>query len=129
MQDRVPYEYAVIRLVPKVELEEFLNIGVILYSKQHKYLGIKYNVDITRIQAFSREVDTALVATYLEAWEAICKGEPNGGAIGKLEIGSRFRWLAASRSTIIQSSKTHPGICSDPQQVLVDLYTRYLSRS
>jgi len=126
MHNRVTYEYAVIRLVPKVEREEFLNIGVILYSKNKKFLGIKYNVDHARISAFSNEVDIDLINKYLEAWELICKGSPDGGRIGTLDLALRFRWLVASRSTIIQSSKTHPGLCNDPEKVLEDLFQRYV---
>ncbi len=128
MQDKVTYEYAVIRLVPKVELEEFINIGVILYSKRKQYLGIRYKVDRDRILALSPEVDADLVSDYLTAWEDICKGAPHGGKIGKFEQGSRFRWLVASRSTIIQSSKTHPGLCSEPEKVLNNLFNRYVSQ-
>ena len=126
MQNRVTYEYAVIRLVPKVEREEFMNIGVILFSKRKKYLGIKYKIDRSRINAFSDDVDTNMIHKYLEAWELICEGDPKGGFIGTLELSLRFRWLVAARSTIIQSSKTHPGICHDPQKVLEDIFNRYV---
>ena len=126
MQDRVTYEYAVIRLVPKVEREEFLNIGVILFSKRKKFLGIKYNIDEQRINAFSNEVDTELIKKYLAAWELICQGGPDGGSIGACDLAFRFRWLVANRSTIIQSSKTHPGLCHDPDAVLEDIFERYV---
>ena len=126
MQDSVPYEFAVIRLVPKVEREEFINIGVILFSKRKKYLEMRYQVDEKRINAFSREVDAEMIQKYLEAWELICKGTPHGGYIGSLERSLRFRWLVATRSTIIQSSKTHPGLCDDPKKVLEDLFNRYV---
>ena len=126
MRDRVTYEYAVIRLVPKVEREEFMNVGVILFSKRKKYLGIKYVVDEQRVSAFAKEVDVSMIQSYLEAWESICNGSPEGGKIGELEMSLRFRWLVASRSTIIQSSKTHPGLCYDPEQVLAELYERYI---
>ncbi|MBK8505972.1 MAG: DUF3037 domain-containing protein [Saprospiraceae bacterium] len=126
MQDRVTYEFAVIRLVPKVERGEFINIGVILFSKRKNYLGIKYNIDERKISAFSDEVDIDMINKYLEAWELICKGKPYGGCIGKLEPSLRFRWLVASRSTIIQSSKTHPGLCHDPEKVLEDIFIRYV---
>ena len=126
MQNKVTYEFAVIRLVPKVEREEFLNIGVILFSKRKKYLGIKYKIDKKRIAAFSEEVDTDMIAEYLKGWELVCNGQPNGGSIGELELASRFRWLVASRSTIIQSSKTHPGICEEPEEVLENIFNRYV---
>jgi len=124
--DLATYEFAVIRLVPKVEREEFLNIGVILFSKQKKYLGIQYKIDEKRITSFSDKVDVHLVNKYLEAWKSICAGAPKGGSIGKLEQAERFRWLVASRSTIIQSSKTHPGLCHEPPKVLEELFKHYV---
>lgn len=126
MQNKVIYEFAVIRLVPKVEREEFINVGVILFSKRKKYLGIKYHVDKNKIQAISKELDLEMVNDYLKAWEAICNGSPEGGKIGEFELSSRFRWLVASRSTIIQSSKTHPGLCDNPEQVLEKLFELYV---
>ena len=126
MRDRVTYEYAVIRLVPKVEREEFMNVGVILFSKRKKYLGIKYVVDEQRVSAFAKEVDVSMIQSYLEAWESICNGSPEGGKIGELEMSLRFRWLVASRSTIIQSSPVHPGICNDAESILKDLFEKYV---
>jgi len=126
MQDKVTYEYAVIRLVPKVEREEFLNIGVIVFSKRKKYLNIKYLIDKKRILSFSEEVDTDLIEKYLSAWTLICKGGPDGGGIGNFDIAYRFRWLVASRSTIIQSSKTHPGLCDDPEDILEELFSKFV---
>lgn len=126
MQDRVTYEYAVIRLVPKVEREEFLNIGVILFSKRKRYLGIKYKIDEKRIQSFSEEVEVAMIHQYLEAWELVCQGGTKGGKIGMLELSTRFRWLTAPRSTIIQSSRIHPGLCRNPEKVLSNLFERYV---
>jgi len=126
MQDKVTYEFAVIRIVPKVEREEFLNVGVILFSKRKKYLGIKYQVNEKRLHAFSEDIDLASINEYLKAWELVCKGGKEAGKIGELDIALRFRWLTASRSTIIQSSKTHPGLCHDPQEVLEHLFVRYV---
>ncbi|MEM9921904.1 MAG: DUF3037 domain-containing protein [Bacteroidota bacterium] len=126
MQDRVTYEFAVIRVVPKVEREEFLNVGVILFSKRKKYLGIKYQIDEQRLKAFSDEMDVDFLNDYLRAWELVCQGDPSGGSIGKMALASRFRWLTASRSTIIQSSKTHPGLCRHPQKVLEELFDFYV---
>lgn len=126
MQDRVTYEFAVIRLVPKVEREEFMNIGVILFSKRKKYLGIKWRLDESKIKAFSEEVDIEMIRKYMEAWESICEGNPKGGPIGEFELSLRFRWLVASRSTIIQSSKTHPGLCIDPAKVLENTFESYV---
>jgi len=126
MHSKDTYEYAVIRLVPKVEREEFLNIGVILYSKKKKFLDIRYKIDVAKINAFSSDVDTGLIQKYLEAWELICKGGPDGGAIGSYDMAYRFRWMVANRSTIIQSSPTHPGLCDNPEIVLEHLYRQYV---
>lgn len=126
MQDKVTFEYAIIRVVPKVEREEFFNVGVLLFSKRKKFLGIKYNIDTTKLAAFSRDIDINELNENLKAWESICVGAPLGGAIGKLELSDRFRWLAASRSTIIQSSKTHPGLCEDPTKELESIFKNYV---
>lgn len=127
MQDKVTCEFAVIRVVPKVEREEFLNVGVILFSKRKQYLGIKYVVDRDRLQAFSAEIDPEEIQDYLSAWEEICAGAPRGGRIGQLELPERFRWLTATRSTIIQSSRPHPGLCEDPERVLEELFALYVA--
>lgn len=126
MQDRVTYEYAVIRLVPKVEREEFINIGVILFSKPKRYLEMKFVVDEEKIKAFTKATDIDSICQYLNAWELVCKGKPGSGKIGEMDIASRFRWLTASRSTIIQSSKTHPGLCHAPEKVLEELFALYV---
>jgi len=126
MPDKVTYEYATIRLVPKVERGEFINVGVILFSKRKKYLGIHYQLDEKRITAFANQIDIETISDYLKAWEAVCKGGKSGGRIGELEMPVRFRWLTSSRSTIIQSSKVHPGICEHPEKVLDELFVKYV---
>lgn len=126
MQDRCTFEYAIIRVVPKVEREEFFNVGVILFSKRKKFLDVKYKINKSLLEAFTDDIDVETLDTYLKAWELICKGEPSGGAIGKLELSDRFRWLAATRSTIIQSSKTHPGLCENPKNELDDIFEKYV---
>ena len=126
MQNKVTYEFAVIRIVPKVEREEFMNVGVILFSKPKKYLGIRFTIDNKKLEAFSSELDVDTLLEYLNAWESVCAGEPEGGKIGTLDLASRFRWLTASRSTIIQSSEVHPGLCIDPVTVLEDLFKLYV---
>ena len=126
MQDRYTFEYAIIRVVPKVEREEFFNVGVILFSKRKKFLGIKYHVDPDKLNAFSTEIDLEMFNDYLNAWKLICDGEPSGGKIGKLELSDRFRWLTACRSTIIQSSKTHPGLSDDPKKTLEEIFKKYV---
>ncbi len=126
MQNNITYEFSVIRIVPKVEREEFINVGVLLFSKQNKFLGIRYKIDEARLKAFSNELDIDLLKEYLTAWQLICEGGEKAGEIGKLDLGSRFRWLSASKSTIIQCSKTHPGLCFDPKTTLEDTFKRFV---
>ena len=126
MQDKVTFEYAIIRLVPKVEREEFFNIGVLLFSKRKKFLGIKYEINPDKLKVFAPELELTDLNNYLQAWKLICDGTPAGGKIGAFEISDRFRWLAACRSTIIQSSKTHPGLCENPSEELQDIFEKYV---
>ena len=129
MQDKVTFEYAIIRLVPKVEREEFFNIGVILFSKRKKFLGVKFKVNEQKLNAFSCELDLEAINCYLNSWELICKGDVSGGAIAQFEMSDRFRWLAASRSTIIQSSKTHSGLTENPENELQTIFDRHVLES
>lgn len=126
MQDRVTYEFAIIRLVPKVEREEFLNVGVVLFSKPKGYLDVKYYLNKQRLQAFSAAIDVELIEDYLQAWKKVCQGSPHGGKIGQLELPLRFRWLTATKSTILQCSKTHSGLCDKPEEVLEELFVRHV---
>ncbi|MEZ4829041.1 MAG: DUF3037 domain-containing protein [Bacteroidia bacterium] len=126
MHEKQVYEYAFIRLVPKVEREEFLNVGVILFCKRKKYLRVKFHIDENRIRAFAPSLDIEEVKDYLHTWELISNGSKEGGPVAQLDQPSRFRWLTAVRSTVIQSSKVHPGLCSDPDCVLDDLFSRYV---
>jgi len=120
------YEYAVLRYLPQVEREEFLNLGVIVFSKRLRYLGVKYRLDEARIRAFYPEVDFAEIAAYLKGWDEICADGPSGGRIGELDHAGRFRWLTASRSTVIQCSAVHPGLTADPAAELERLFDFYL---
>ena len=126
MQDKVTFEYAIIRLVPKVEREEFFNVGVILFSKRKKFLDIKFHINADKLKALAPELELDILNNYLNAWKLICEGKAAGGKIGSFETSDRFRWLAACRSTIIQSSKTHPGLCNEPEKELNDIFEKYV---
>lgn len=126
MPDKQVYEYALIRFVPRVEREEFLNVGAIVFSKRKKYLGVRISVDEDRLSACFQDTDLEELKNYLHVWTLICEGNPDGGPIAQLDQASRFRWLTAVRSTIIQSSKVHPGMCEDPKAVLEDLFQKYV---
>jgi hypothetical protein len=126
MQNKETFEYAIIRLVPKVEREEFFNIGVIVFSKRKRFLDIKYQINPAKLKALSPDLDLDELNKYLHAWKLICDGKATGGPIGQMEQPNRFRWLTSCRSTIIQSSKTHPGLSEDPNKELEDIFVKYV---
>lgn len=109
MQEPKFYEYAVIRLVPRVERQEFINVGLILFSKDGKFLRSKTHLNMEKIQCFNSELDIAEVERNLNAFNAICAGEKNAGPIALKDLPSRFRWLTARRSSSIQTSRPHVG--------------------
>lgn len=122
MQGKRLFEYAVLRVVPRVEREEFCNIGVVLYSKETRFLQCKFHLNELRLKALFAALDIEELKQYLESFERICNGSKSGGQIAQLDQPSRFRWLTATRSTILQSSKVHPGFCEDPGMALQKLF-------
>lgn len=124
MPDKHWFEYAVIRLVPRVDREEFLNVGVIVYCSSQKFLRAKYGLDERRLRAFSATIDVEDVLANLKALELISGGDQNSSPIAHLDLASRFRWLTAVRSTVIQTSPVHPGLCADAQDTLEELFNR-----
>lgn len=122
MPDNHLFEYAVIRIVPRVEREEFLNTGVILYCAKERFLQTRFMLQEERLLAMCGSVDIEEVKVHLHAFELIARGDAAGGPIAKLDLASRFRWLTATRSTVVQTSKVHPGLCTDPAQTLEKLY-------
>ncbi|EOR96567.1 hypothetical protein ADIARSV_0198 [Arcticibacter svalbardensis MN12-7] len=124
MQGKYLFEYAVIRLVPRVEREEFVNIGVILFCSAQKFLDMNFILNEERIRSFSSDTDILEIYNNLQAYKCICSGSKDGGVIGQLVIAERFRWLTATRSTVVQSSKVHPGFCGDAAETLEHLYNQ-----
>ncbi len=121
MQEKHLFEYAVIRVMPRVEREEFMNVGVILYCASRKYLSASFHLNETLLYSFNAALELCVITENLKAIMKICEGSENAGPIGKLDLASRFRWLTATRSTVIQSSKVHPGFCTDPEVMLNNL--------
>jgi Protein of unknown function (DUF3037) len=111
MQEPWLYEYAVIRVVPRVEREEFLNVGVIVYCARSKFLQVQYALNREKISAFAPGLDVDEVEQHLAAFQRISAGDPTAGPIALLPPAERFRWLTATRSTVVQSSKVHSGFC------------------
>jgi hypothetical protein len=125
MQDKHLFEYAVIRVVPCVEREEFLNVGVILYCASQNFLQVKYHLNAERLHAFAGEaIDLTDLEKRLYAFTQIASAARDGGPIATLPLASRFRWLTATRSTIVQVSAVHPGLCADAQETLLKLYAQ-----
>lgn len=116
------FEYAVIRVMPRVEREEFINVGVILYCARLKYLQVLFHLDEKKLLALSAETEISDLKKNMQAIENICSGNQFSGPIGLLDPASRFRWLTATRSTVLQSSKVHPGLCYDAAATLSKLF-------
>lgn len=123
-----PYEYAVIRLVPRVEREEFVNVGVILYCKDQRFLAFDYAMDDELMKRFAPSVDLDDVRANLRAMDRICIGGFGCGPIGELELGERFRWLTATRSTVLQPSPVHIGYTADAQGTLDHIFRQLVFR-
>lgn len=126
MPDKQVYEYAMIRVVPRVEREEFLNVGVILSCKKTGYIGMQYHLDRPRLQAFAPDLDLDEIEAYLQTWERICQGDPAGGPMATLDSAERFRLLSAPKSTILQCSPVHPGLTNTPELELEKLFQKYV---
>jgi DUF3037 family protein len=116
------FDYAVIRVVPRVERGEHLNAGVILFCLEKDFLKARIEVDEPRLRALWPDTDLDLVRQHLEAIPRICNGDPDGGPIARLTLRERFHWLTAPRSTIIQVSPVHAGLCDDPERALDELF-------
>ena len=118
---REVFQYAIVRVVPRVERGEYLNVGVVLLSRGHRFLGAKIALDEARLRAFAPGLDVAAVRGYLDAIERIAAGDPNAGPIAGLGQAERFHWLVAPSSTVIQPSEVHTGLCDDPAAELEHL--------
>ena len=113
MQEQHVYEYAVIRVLPKVEREEFLNVGLILFCKRKKYIRMQFQVNPAKLALFASDLELVQVNENLQAFEQICIGNRKAGPMALEEVAERFRWLTAVRSSCIQTSRPHPGMSSD----------------
>jgi len=128
MHEQHVFEYAVLRVVPKVEREEFINVGVILHCGPLLFLGTKWSMDENLLRSFAPDLDIDEVRANLCAFDVISRGGADGGTIGQLDMAGRFRWLTATRSTILQPSNVHPGYTSDPQSTLDRLFLQLVVR-
>jgi Protein of unknown function (DUF3037) len=120
---RRPFEYAVLRAVPRADRGEFVNVGVMLYCQADDFLAALVHVDADRVRALDSAVDVAAIEAALAAIEAACAGDPQAGPPALAPVGERFRWLAAPRSTVVQPGPVHTGLTSDPARELEHLLT------
>jgi hypothetical protein len=111
---RSQYQYAIVRVIPRVDRGECLNVGVVLLCRPRRFIGARTLLDTARLAAFAPDLAPALVQPHLEAIEAIARGDAAGGPIARLGIAERFHWLVAPASTIIQPSPVHTGLTDDP---------------
>jgi hypothetical protein len=116
------YEYAVIRVLPMVEREEFLNVGIVLFCKREKFIIVHYEINETKLQLFSKDLDVEQIKTNLQSFKKIALGTEKCGPIADMDMPSRFRWLTAIRSSSIQTSRPHPGLCIDLEQTAKRLF-------
>lgn len=116
------YEYAIIRLVPRVEREEFINVGIIMYCKRPRFLKAKCFINRERLEQFNHELEVGDIENNLKAFHKICEGNKSGGPLAIEDEASRFRWLTAERSSSIQTSRPHHGFSTDLQQTLNRLH-------
>ena len=115
------FEYAVLRVVPRVEREEFMNVGVIVYCRAQGFLETQCALPEARLRVFAPDLNQDEIAARLHTFERICRGRTTGGTIGQLPIAERFRWRTATRSTVVQCSSVHPGLSADAGETLARL--------
>lgn len=129
MHDKFRYDYAVVRVVPKVDREEFINAGVIVSCPDLSFLEARIKLNESRLLALDPTVDLDLVKNHLASIPTICRGGDGAGSIGQLPQRQRFHWLVAPRSTVIQTSPVHTGRCADPTAALEHLLAKMVDSS
>lgn len=123
MQEPHLYEYAVIRVVPKVERDEFINVGLILFCKRQRYIRMEFQINQAKFNLFNTEIGIDDVQAYLISFQDTANGTKAGGRIGQLETPERFRWLTAVRSSVLQTSRPHAGLSEDLDKTFNVLFT------
>jgi Protein of unknown function (DUF3037) len=121
---RSPFQYAVLRVVPRVERGECLNAGVVLFARTLDFLAARVHLDEARLAALAPGAEPAAIARRLDALRRIAAGEPDAGPIARLERHQRFHWLVSPSSTVVQPSEVHTGLCHDPAAELEHLFDR-----
>jgi hypothetical protein len=127
MHEKHLFEYAVIRLVPRVEREEFVNVGVVICCKRQNFIACKIHLPKEKLLVLDPLSDFSVFESYLKSFEKICQGDSNGNPIGRQDAASRFRWLTAMRSSMLQTSRPHSGFTEDLQRTLEKLFEEYVA--
>jgi len=122
MQERDLFEYGIIRFVPRVERDEFFHIGVVLFCKKQNFLEAKFHINETKLQAMAPNFDFQELEQYTLAFSRICQGKDSNSPISLYEKIERFRWLTANRSTVLQVSPVHPGLCMNASETLQKIF-------
>ncbi len=120
---RDPFQYAIVRVVPRVERGECLNVGVVLICRPRRFLAAHIALDESRLAAFAPDLDPATIRPHLDAIERVAAGDAAAGPIARMGQGERFHWLVSPSSTVIQTSEVHSGLCDDPAAELAHLVT------
>ena len=122
------FDYAVLRVVPRVEREEFLNAGVVVWCLAQDYLAARVALDVDRLKALDAAADVEAIRAHLEAVPRICAGDPAAGPVARLPAKERFHWLVSPRSTVLQTSPVHSGTTEAPDQALERLFQTLVER-
>ena len=122
MPERRDFQYTIVRVVPRIERGECINVGVVVFCRQRNFLGIRIELDTNRLRALAPDLDPAVVEPALEAIAAVVAGEPSAGPLARLSPSERFGWVAAKSSTAIQPSEVHTGLTDDPEATLAHLF-------
>jgi Protein of unknown function (DUF3037) len=122
-----PFQYAIVRVVPRIERGECMNVGVVFFCRPRRYLAARTALDEARLAAFAPDLDAAEVGSHLDALARVAAGEPEAGAVARLEQSERFHWLVAPSSTMIQTSPVHTGLCRDPEETLAGLMEKLVA--
>lgn len=129
MLEPASFDYAVIRVVPRVEREEFLNAGVIVFCPQRRFLGVRVQLGEDRLRALWPGIDTDEIRRHVEAFVRVAEAAEDAGPIARLSQRERFHWLVAPRSTMVQVSAVHSGICEEPERSLWSLFAAMVDRA
>jgi len=125
--DWVDYDYAIVRVVPRVHCCAFVNAGVILHARTAAFLGARVHLNRDGLAALDASIDLDLMERYLDAYRQVCDGADHGGPIGQMPRSERFHWLTAARSTVLQTSPVHGGRTRDPKGTLDALFAQYVA--